>query len=161
VILLVLKSPRFLYRELHEGPADYAVAERLSFGLWNSIPDQALRDAAAAGKLTTAEQVAHEAERMLGDPRGRQKLREVLLVWLKADMAADLAKDKDRFPDFDAAVISDLRTSLELFLDDVLWSEGSDFRRLLTGDEIYLNDRLARFYGAEPQFPGEFLKVRL
>lgn len=161
VVLLVLKSPQFLYRELGEAPPGFAVAERLSFGLWNSIPDQQLREAAAAGKFATREEVAQEAQRMLADPRGKQKLREFLLVWLKADLPGDLAKDKARFPDFDEQIISDLRTSLELFLDDVLWSERSDFRRLFTSDEVYLNDRLAKFYGAEPQFAGEFRKVRL
>lgn len=161
VVLLSLKSPRFLYRELGEGPESWSVAARLSFGLWNSIPDQALREAAAAGKLATPDDVAREARRMLADPRARQKLREFLLVWLKADTPGDLGKDKTKFPDFDEQTISDLQTSLELFLDDVLWSEAADFRRLLTSEEVYLNDRLARFYGAEPQPRGEFRKARL
>ena len=65
----------------------------------------------------------------------RAKLREFFLQWLKVDQVADLAKDPKRFPDFDAAVASDLRTSLELFLDDVVWSEASDFRQLLLADD--------------------------
>jgi hypothetical protein len=161
--VLVLKSPRFLYREIGDGPEAFKVASRLSFGLWNSIPDQELWAAAAAGRLTTPEQVAHEAERMLDDPRAKAKLREFLLTWAKADPAGDLAKDPQRFPDFDAATVADLRTSLELFLNDVVWSEGSDFRRLLSADEVLLNARLAKFYGvALPAEAAEdFVKVKL
>ncbi len=58
VALLVLKSPRFLYRETGSGPPDgFDVASRLSFGLWDSLPDQQLFDAAAHGQLATRDQV--------------------------------------------------------------------------------------------------------
>jgi hypothetical protein len=70
-------------------------------------------------------------------------------------------KDAKRFPGFDAAVVSDLRTSLELFLDDVVWSESSDFRQLLLSDELFVNARLAKFYGAPPPPEGVFQKVTL
>ncbi|HEV3343233.1 MAG TPA: PA14 domain-containing protein, partial [Pirellulales bacterium] len=63
VLLLVLKSPRFLYREVGGGPIDpHAAAARLSFALWDSMPDQPLREAAGAGQLNTREQVAGQAE---------------------------------------------------------------------------------------------------
>src|SRR5262249_39874690 len=58
VVILVLKSPRFLYRELGGGPDGFDVAARLSFGLWDSLPDKDLLAAAAARQLTTNEQVA-------------------------------------------------------------------------------------------------------
>src|SRR5262249_34299274 len=134
VVILTLKSPRFLYREVGGGPDGFDVAARLSFGLWDSLPDQELLDAAAAGKLSK-EEVARQAERMLADPRAKAKLRDFLLTWLKADHATDLAKEAKKFPGFDAAVISDLRASLELFLDDVVWSEKADFRQLLLSEE--------------------------
>ena len=161
VVLVVLKSPRFLYREVGSGPDGFDVAARLSFGLWDSIPDQELLTAAAAGRLATKEQIVKQAERMLGDLRGKAKLREFLLTWLKADATHDLAKDPKKFPGFDAAVISDLRTSLELFLDDVVWSDASDFRQLLLADQLFLNDRLAKFYGAEVKSDAGFQKVKL
>jgi mono/diheme cytochrome c family protein len=149
VVLLVLKSPWFLYREVGGGQTGYDIAARLSFGLWDSLPDKQLLDAARAGKLSSNEEIARQAERMLADLRGRAKLREFLLTWLKADHGLDLAKEAKKFPGFDAAVISDLRTSLELFLDDVAWSDGSDFRRLLQSDELFLSPRLAKFYGVD------------
>src|SRR5262249_3746628 len=102
-----------------------------------------------------------QAERMLVDPRAKAKLREFLLTWLRADQVQDLAKDAKRFPGFDAAVIGDLRTSLELFLDDVVWSEKSDFRQLLLSDEIFLNGKLAKFYDAKLPGNADFTKVKL
>ena len=149
VVLLALKSPRFLYREMKSGePDSYDVASRLSFGLWDSLPDEELLKAAAAGELKTREQVVKQTERMLQDPRAWFKLREFLLQWLKVDQFPDLAKDPKRYPDFNESVHSDLRTSLELFLEEVAWGAKSDFRQLLLTDRVYLNGRLAKIYGA-------------
>jgi hypothetical protein len=161
VVILTLKSPRFLYREVGGGPDGFDVAARLSFGLWDSLADQELLDAAAAGKLSSKEEVARQAERMLTDPRAKAKLRDFLLTWLKADHATDLAKEAKKFPGFDAAVISDLRASLELFLDDVVWSDRADFRQLLLSEEVFLNGRLAKFYGADLPEGADFRKVKL
>ena len=162
VVLLVLKSPRFLYREAGEGSPDhYDVASRLSFGLWDSIPDAELLKAAAANQLTGRDQVSAQAQRMLADPRFKAKFGDFLLTWLKLDHVADIAKDPKRFPGFDPAVISDLRTSLELFLEEVIWDDKADFRQLLLADHVYLNGRLAKFYGVELPEDAPFQKVKL
>ena len=164
VVLLVLKSPRFLYqgigREDGAGVDPHEVASRLAFGLWDSLPDRALREAAASGRLTDRAAVTEQARRMLDDPRARSKVRAFLLQWLKVDQTPDLSKDPERFPGFDEAIASDLRASLELFLEDVVWGERSDFRRLLLSDELYLNGRLAAFYGGDLPADAPFQKVR-
>lgn len=160
IVVLVLKFPRFLYREFGPQNDAWETAARLSAALWDSLPDAELRQAAARGELATDEQVARQAERMLLDPRARQKLRDFLLVWLKADLPAEIVKDKELFPEFDETLVADLRTSLELFLDDVVFSTDSDFRRLLTADELFLNERLARFYGADLPAGGDFVAIR-
>ncbi len=150
VILLALKSPRFLYRELGAGPGDaFDVAARLSFTLWDSLPDQKLLEAAAGNQLTTPEQVAAQAQRMLSDLRTRSKVREFLNQWLRVDHLDDMAKDRELYPDFDDRVVSDLRTSLDLFLEEVVWSERSDYRDLLLADTLYVNGRLAKLYGVD------------
>ena len=73
VVLMLLKSPRFLYRELgatNHNPNDpYNIASRISFGLWDSAPDSTLRKAAETGELATREQVISQAQRMIRDPR--------------------------------------------------------------------------------------------
>lgn len=161
VVLLTLKSPRFLYMELKPQPDAYDVASRLSFALWDSLPDRPLRDAAASDALKTREQVARQAERMVNDPRAKSKLRWFLLQWLKVDQSPEIVRDSEKFPGFSPELVADLRTSLELFLDDVVWSEGSDFRQLLASDTLMLNGRLAKFYGADLPENAPFQKVRL
>src|SRR5262249_9672520 len=155
------KSPRFLYREVGSAPDAYDVAARLSFGLWDSLPDQELLDAAAAGKLATREQVTHQPERMLGDLRARAKIPGFFAQELKIDQVADLAKSPQRFLGFDPTVISDLRASLELFVEEAGVGPGSDFRQLLLADQLYLNARLAKFYKAEVPAEAGFHKVNL
>jgi hypothetical protein len=162
VVLMVLKSPRFLYVDLAGANLDdYARASRLSFALWDSIPDDALLVAAAAGQLNTPEQLAQHARRMTSDPRYDAKLRDFFLQWLKIDQSSELRKDASLFPDFNPAVASDLRTSLELFLDDVLHQERPDFRRLLLANDLYLNPRLAPLYGIKMAPDARFQKVEM
>jgi hypothetical protein len=152
VVLLVLKSPRFLYREVAPEKEDenYDIAARLSFGLWDSLPDKDLLQAAKAGKLTDADEVSRQAARMVADLRARSKLREYFLQWLKIDQSAELSKDNSQYPDFNSTVATDLRTSLELFVDEVLWGERSDFRQLFTSDAVPMNCCLKKFYGVDP-----------
>ncbi|HYH63202.1 MAG TPA: DUF1592 domain-containing protein, partial [Urbifossiella sp.] len=161
VVVLVLKSPRFLYREVGGLSDTYAVASRLAFTLWDSGPDDELLRAAAAGQLSTPAQVQAHAERMLNDPRARAKIRQFLLTWLRVDQPHDVSKNPLRFPGFDEAAAADLRTSLELFLDEVVWSPESDFRRLFLTNTVPLNARLARLYGGTVAEGAGFQPVRL
>lgn len=160
-VLLTLLSPRFLYRELEGDNDSYNVASRLSFALWDSIPDQQLRDAARKNELESPEQIRRQAERMVRDLRCEGKLREFLHQWLKMDHLHDVSKDESLYPDFTAPLVSDLRTSLDLSLDEVMRSETADFRQLLLSDALFLNSRLAKFYGAQVEENADFQKVAL
>jgi hypothetical protein len=161
-VLLTLKSPRFLYREFGSSSADpYDVASRLSFAMWDSIPDQQLLDAAKNNQLSNREQTRKQAERMLGDMRSRAKLFEFFLRWMKIDHIPDLAKDTSQFPDFDEQIASDLRASVEIFINNIVWSDSSDFRQLLLADTFPINARLAKFYGAEAPEGAKFVPAPL
>ena len=174
-MLLVLGSPRVLFHtEAAAAPAAgseaaadakpdaFATAARLSFGLWDSIPDQPLWDAAAKNQLVTAEQVRRQAERMVNDRRTRSKLHDFLFAWLRVEHGPEIVKDTTRYSEFSAEIAADMRTSLELFVDDVAWgSGGSDFRRLFTDDEVYLNGRLGPLYGTKLRADAPFRRVRL
>lgn len=160
VVLIALKSPRFLYIDAASTSEQYATASRLAFSLWDAPPDKELLDAAARNKLGTPAELRQQAERMLADPRAKVKMREFLLTWLKLDQVKELPKDAKRFPGFDHDLAADLRTSLELSLDDVLSSPNADFRQLLLADDIYLNGKLAKFYGANVPADSGFKKVR-
>lgn len=169
-LLLVLNSPRFLCREADSpaNPADaFETAERLSFGLWDSIPDQPLWEAAAKNQLATPEQVQKQAARMVNDRRTRAKVRDFLFAWLRVDLGPEISKDQTRYSEFSPEIAADMRTSLEIFLDETLWSEGTDsrrsgdFRRLFTDDEVPINGRLAPLYGVNLPPDAAFRRVRL
>lgn len=160
VVLLVLKSPRFLYREAGLKAADpYAVAARMAYGMWDSLPDETLRKAAAGGELSDIEQVRQQLARMVRDHRARHKLRSFMLDWLNVAQAAELSKDRAKFPEFTAEVASDLRTSFELAIDDLFASEAADLRKLLSDNSIYLNGRLARVYDVQMLAAAPFQQV--
>ena len=160
VVLLVLKSPRFLYREVSGGPSDqFDTASRISFGLWDSLPDESLPSAAKNGKLATHDEIEAQLQRMLPDLRTRSKLREFFLGWLKISQPRDLSKDPKAFPEFTPDVVSDLRTSLELSIDDMLDSSSADFRQFLLTDDMYFNGRLAKLYGTKLPDNSPFQKV--
>jgi len=151
VVLLALKSPRFLYPELGRGENadDYGVAARLALDLWDSIPDERLSKAASEGKLGTADDVRKEVQRMVADPRSKAKLHGFFHHWLELERAENVTKDAKLFPGFDEAMMADLRQSLWKFVDEVVWSEQSDYRQLIQADYLWLNGRLAGFYGKE------------
>ena len=158
--IFTLSNPAFLYPGV--GPQDdYAVASRLALALWDSIPDATLLKAAAAGQLKTDAQVRDQARRMMKDARAKAKLRDFLHDWLHVEEGAEIAKDQKEYPGFDQAVVMDLRTSLDLFAESIVWSEKSDYRQLLLGDTILMNERLAQFYGQKVETGAGFQPVKM
>jgi hypothetical protein len=159
VVLLTLKSPRFLYRELEGDAKDpYDIASRMSFGMWDTAPDEDLLKAARDGKLTGHDEMVRQLDRMLPDVRTRSKLRDFLLGWLKISQPRDLAKDPASFPEFTPDVASDLRTSLELSIDDIL--DGSaGYKQFLLSKSVWLNGRLAKVYGVKLPEDAPFARV--
>ena len=158
--IFTLSNPAFLYPGI--GPQDdYAVASRLALTLWDSVPDVALLKAAAAGQLKDAAQVRTHAQRMMKDPRAKAKLRDFLHHWLHVEEGAEIAKDQKEYPGFDQGLVMDLRTSLDLFAESIVWSEQSDYRQLLLSDTILMNDRLAKFYGQKVEAGAGFQPVKM
>ena len=149
VVLFTLKSPRFLYPELPDSdqPDGYDIASRLALNLWDSIPDTKLLQVAAEGKLKKREEIVAQANRMLTDPRTKAKLHGFFHHWLELERAETMSKDSKMFPMFDASVMADLRKSLDLFLDQVVWSDKSDYRELLQANYLLINERLGKLYG--------------
>lgn len=162
MVILALKSPRFLYREIEEpGQGQWTTAANLSFGLWDSLPDEALRRAAAEGRLASPEQIRAEASRMAEDVRAWTKLRGFYLGWLKVEEAPDLIKDKSSFPEFTPEMASDLRASLELFLDENGRDGDDTFGGLFLAQKFPVNDRLAKTYGVSVPPGGDFSWISL
>lgn len=164
-VLYALTSPRFLYPELRDTGATvdpYTVASRLSFILWDSMPDATLMAAASKNELEKPDQINWHTERMLKDPRAKAKMHGFLEDWLEMD-SRELSKDGKLYPEFDAGMMASLRKSLNLFLDEVVWSGESDYRQLLTADYLLLDERLKKIYGGEKvgDGAGKFDKMRV
>lgn len=160
VLLRALTSPQFLYPDLGSVPDDFTVASRLALFLQDSLPDAALIEAATRGALRSPEQVREHVRRLLATPPARAKLRGFFEHWLSMEEADDISKDERAFPGFDAALLADLRRSLELLVEEVVWSERSDYRELLLADSVPFNARLAAFYGVPPPEGPGFQRVR-
>ena len=147
-VMLALTSPSFLYAPWDSGgtqPDPYQLASRLALTLWDSLPDQVLLDAVWKNELTSKEQINAQVERMLRHPATKNKIRSFFEHWLEIE-GRDLNKDKEMFPEFDEKLIVDLRESLDLFIEETVWSERSDYRQLLLADHMMLNPFLKEFY---------------
>ena len=70
---------------VHAGPVGAQVAARLSYHLWETMPDQQLWDAAASGALRTPQGYAREVDRLFGDPRSRKVLQKFYRQWLRVE----------------------------------------------------------------------------
>jgi cytochrome c553 len=160
VVIRTLKSPSFLFREPFGEPNDpHNVASRLSYALWDSMPDAELSAAARQGRLNTPEAVREQAWRMVGHSRARAKLREFLWSWLRLDHLPPISKDESQFPDFNPAVVADLRESLELQLDKLVNDDAATLHSLLLSDGWFVNGRLAKLYGGEAPADADFTWV--
>jgi len=149
-ILAALSSPRFLYPGAHGEPSnDHAIAARIALALYDGLPDRQLREAADRGNLSDPATVRAHTRRLSHSPRAEAKLHGFFHHWLELDHANGIHKDDAQFPEFDKALLTDLRTSLDLFIEHAAFSEHSDYRELLLADYLFVNDRLAAVYGIE------------
>ena len=164
-LLRTLTSPLFLYHEVENKTAQalppYVIANRLSFCLWDSIPDQKLLNVAQTGKLVTDNQIRQQADRMLYDSRTKAKVLEFLLHWLHIENGPDVVKDHKHFSEFSKEAAVAMRTSLLLFLDDVVWGTDSDYRRFFTEDTVFLNDSIAPLFHIHLNENSPFQPVRI
>jgi cytochrome c553 len=150
-VLAVLKSPRFLYREVSGQNDSFTKASRLSFALTDSLPDRDLLQAAEKGQLDSDKGLREQARRLVNSYRGQIQLHRFLRVWLNLDRLDDIGKDAQVFPNFTPDFAADLRASLELLLDEAVSRDEGGFQTLLTSDETWVNDRMAAFYSIEQQ----------
>ncbi len=128
----------------------WEVASRLSFFLTGSIPDAELAGAADTGKLTSPDEVASQARRLLSLPRAQTQLTRMHHQWLGTDTVGALAKDEKVFPKFTPLTAFTFAKEADTFLRNVLFKQHGSFRDLLLADYTFANKSLAKFYGAAP-----------
>jgi hypothetical protein len=122
------------------------MASRLSYLLWNTMPDDALFASAAAGELDTAAGLDAQARRMLGTARAHAAVVNFHSQWLRFDKMNGLVKSAAMFPQFGPAVATAMRQSAEKYVDSVFFGDGT-LKALLTDNHAWVNDALAPIYG--------------
>ena len=146
----ILCSPRFLYFLEESGPLDdWALASRLSYFLWSTLPDEELRALAAAGRLRDPAVLRAQAERLLADPRSRELVEQFTWGWLGLQNMLDMAPDPMRFPEFYGGRLRDAGiTEVRTFFREVL-DENLPLSEFILSDHAFVNADLARHYGIE------------
>ena len=150
-------DPEFLFRIYREPTGvepggvyaldDMAVASRLSFFLWSSIPDEPLLQLAEEGRLTEPAVFEQQVLRMLADPRAIDALVEGFAAqWLNLRLLPEKLADPVKYPDFDQSLLDAFEQETKLFVASNL-REDRPITELLSADYTFANERLARFYG--------------
>lgn len=159
IVEAMLQSPQFLYRaELSNRAAaggrvaldPYELASRLSYFIYDSMPDADLFSRAREGRLETPEQIEAAARRMLGEPRARQKLIAFHEQAWQFGRFGRIAPDAQVYSDVPSDFIARVRSSAERFIDAVI-DEGGGLTELLTAPYAFADSALATFYGESAQ----------
>lgn len=157
VIEAVLQSGDFLYR-VEFGDASqaegtvlpltpYEMASRISYFLWDSMPDAALFAAADANELTTKEQVATQARRLLQSPNAQPAVQQFFQEWLTENELPTASKDPTTYPAFTSTLHSSMQNETNAFINWVMWTSDHRLPTLLTSPVSFLNSELAAVYG--------------
>jgi mono/diheme cytochrome c family protein len=154
-LTVILASPKFLYRT-EDAPAgvnpgeayrisDLALASRLSFFLWSTIPDQELIDVAKQGKLHEPTILEQQALRMLKDYRAEALSVNFAGQWLGMRWLQGITPSPAFFPEFDEPLRQAMGREVELLFDSVV-REDRNVTDLLTANDTFVNNKLARLY---------------
>jgi len=169
-LMLILASPDFLFiTEEAPGDAapgtiyaldDLALASRLSFFLWSSIPDDELLELAEQRRLADHDVLARQVRRMLRDPKARSLVTNFAFQWLDVRGVAQIDPDPVIFPEFDYNLGKSFEKELELFVASILLEDRSVLE-LLRAEHTFVNERLALHYGIGDVQGDQFRRVTL
>ena len=166
----LLVSPEFLFRTEADPPnvasgtnfpvSDLALASRLSFFLWSSIPDDELLDLATRGRLTDPDVLEAQVRRMLADNRSQALVDNFIGQWLYLRNVPALTPDLYTYPDFNDGLRRAMKRETELFFESMM-REDRSVLDLLAADYTFLNESLAKHYGIPNVYGDNFRRVAL
>lgn len=146
----ILVSPHFLFRVEQDSASQqveaYAMASRLSYFLWASLPDDQLLELAGQDRLSDPGVLAEQVQRMLRDQRSQALVQRFFGQYLGLGNLRDVSPDPERFPLWNDRLRAALRQETEMFCQELV-SKNLSLETLLQGDFTYLNPRLAELYG--------------
>ena len=146
----ILCSPAFLH--LHEGTGklnDYALASRLSYFFWSSVPDQTLSQLAAAGKLHEPAMLGAQVNRMLADPKSQRFVQNFIRLWLNLDSIGEMPVSPDFISFYRDNIDAAMRAETETFFRHIL-DKNLPPREFLAANYTFVNRELALHYGLPP-----------
>lgn len=143
----ILSAPPFLYQTASAGPLDdHALAARLSYFLWRSMPDDELFELAGSGQLSEPDVLASQVDRMLEDDRSERFVRDFAGQAFRLYEMNQTTPDRGLYPEYDDRLGKAMAAETELFLDELI-DENHGVGGLIDADFTYVNRRLAEHYG--------------
>ena len=152
----MLQSPHFLFLvplARDSTVKQWDTASRLSYALWNTLPDSDLFAAAASGNLGSRQEIEAAAHRMLERPEAQRAMDGFFAQWMRFDRLRGAVKDRNRFRDYSPTVAESMtEESLRLFRH-LAWND-LDFREFFDAEYTFVDDFLTTIYGMpDPQTP--------
>ena len=169
VLARVLASPQFIYRIEEESAVkpgqpyritDIDLASRLSFFLWSTGPDDQLVKLAAQNKLHEPLVLEQQVKRMLKDPKASALAINFAGQWLNLRGMQSTSPIPMLYPDFDDPLRQAERREVELLFENIIRQDRSIID-LLTANDTYVNERLAKHYGIPNVYGSQFRRVEL
>lgn len=166
----VLVDPEFYFRKEAEPAAakpgqpyrisDIALASRLSFFIWSSIPDDQLLNLAAKNQLHEPAVLDREVKRMLADPKSEALIDNWAGQWLGLRALQTQVPVTSEFPDFDDNLRNAMAKEMQLFVGSIV-HEDRPITDLLDANYTFVNERLAKHYGIDNVYGSAFRRITL
>ncbi len=157
----ILNAPQFLYHFSEPGELDgFALATRLSYFLWRSMPDEELFQAARDGTLSDPDMLRAQVERMLKNKKAMRFVKDFIGQWLRLNEFNATTPDEQLYPEFDGVLRNSILKETELFFKELI-AKDLGVAHLIDSDFSFLNRRLAEHYDIEGVEGQAFRKVAL
>lgn len=143
----LFSSPQFLFHTAEPGPLDdYALATRLSYFLWKSLPDDELFWLAGEGELANPKTLSTQVDRMLNDPKAGRFIEDFLDQWAGLRNIDATTPDDKLYPEYDDVLRQSMLKETRMFFRELI-AENLPARNLIDSNFTFLNRRLAEHYG--------------
>lgn len=160
-LMAMLQSPNFLYL-VEVGTPDpedpsrrvlspYELAARISFFIQGRTPERGFLQDVALGILDTPEGVRQATRQLLKSRHAHAKLDAFFDELLFLDDLANISKEPEAFPEFDAGLAASMKEETRHFMRDLVWERDADLREMFTSQTTFVDRDLARLYGVEDQ----------
>ena len=155
----ILCSPDFLFLREPVGPLDdWSIASRLSYFLWNSMPDEKLFALAAAGKLRDPQTLRAQVDRMLADSKSNRFVTDFVDQWLDQREFDLTTPDRTLYPEYSPYLRDAIRQEPQAYLRELL-AKNLPTSTIVQSDFVMLNQRLAEHYGISGVSGTQFRRV--